>query len=285
LPSALFVSAESSAFDVTVLLAARLGSADGAAWSSILNSLLIFVSGAGGLSGSACTKVGASLGAGYPSDAKRYASTAILACIAISLLNAAVIYSFYDVILSLFGATTATLHAGYSIQRLVPIFHIADSVQFCFQGIFSGAGQNHRGALILLACLWAVGMPMSVLLGFYFNMGLNGIVLGLCLGLLLEIPLFAIEVARFDWAAISAEVQIDSDEEETEETEESNNEEMTEHNGKTLTTSITEGCVSSRASVAAFDRGVTPRSDALGVGQNSSDSVSTPRSVPTPVHK
>ena len=231
LPSALFVAAEASAFDMSVLLAAKIGNPEGAAWSAILNSLLFFVAAAGGLSASAAAKVGASLGAGYPEDARRYAFAAVFLATCICLMNSVVIYSFFDVLLSLFGTTGISLRAGLAVRWLAPFLHIADSIQFCFQGVFSGAGQNHKGALILLSCLWAFGFPLSLILAFYHGLGLQGVVGGLTIGLFVEIPFMTYYVQTMDWQALADEAQQEDDEVEEEEEEEDEEEVKEEQEG------------------------------------------------------
>jgi Na+-driven multidrug efflux pump len=227
LPSALFVAAEASAFDMSVLLAAKIGDPEGAAWSAILNSLLFFVSPAGGLSAAAAAKVGASLGAGYPNDARRYAFAAVGVATFVCLVNSVVIYSSFDVLLSLFGTSGLSLRAGLAVRWLAPLMHIADSIQFCFQGVFSGAGQNHKGAMILLSCLWAFGFPLSLILAFFHGFGLEGVVGGLTIGLFVEIPLMTYYVHTMDWRALAEEAMQDEDvggEEEDEQEEEEEHE-------------------------------------------------------------
>jgi multidrug resistance protein, MATE family len=230
LPSALFVAAEASAFDLSVLLAARIGSAQGAAWSAILNSTLPFVGVAGGLSAAACAKVGASLGAGYPNDARRYALTAVGAAAVCACVNACVIWTFYDVLLELFGTQGEALTQANTLLYIVPLMHIGDSVQFAFQGVFSGCGRNHQGAVILLSSLWAIGVPVACYMAFWQQLGLQGIVIGITVGLLVEAPAMVWAAHRMDWQQLAEDAQVealeDDEEEEDEEHAEEGDEEM-----------------------------------------------------------
>lgn len=245
LPSALFVAAEASAFDMTVLLAARLGQSEGAAWSAVLNSCLPFVSVAGGLSTAACAKVGASLGAGYPEDARRYAFAAVGGSAIGSAFNSIVIVTFFDFWLHLFGCDGDALAIGRSLLPIIPAMHMGDSIQFAFQGVFSGAGQNHRGAMILLSSLWAIGFPLAIFLAFYADWGVAGVVWGLTIGLLVETPSMMFSLYRLDWQMLAEDAQAEAmedeedeelEEEEEEEEEEESEEEMQEmdhHNAPT----------------------------------------------------
>jgi multidrug resistance protein, MATE family len=220
LPSAVFVAAEASAFDMSVLLAAKLGSAEGAAWSAIINCLLPFISVAGGLSTAACAKVGASLGAGYPEDAKRYAFTAVGLATFAAFINSAIVMSSYNLLLDLFGTEGSAVTVAYSFLWLIPFLHVSDALQFAFQGVFSGCGQNHKGAIILLCSLWAIGFPASLLLAFVHDFGAPGIVGGLTIGLFVESPCLIYTAYNMDWKKLSEDAQAEAMEDEEEEEEE-----------------------------------------------------------------
>eukprot|EP00796_Vickermania_ingenoplastis_P008727 gene8727-6133_t len=188
LPSALFVAAEASSFDVTVLLSAHFGQAEGSVWSAIMNLLFLFAALSGGVSASACANIGRCIGANDPDSAKRYVVISIIVVAIIGIVDSIFIVGFFNQLLSLFGTSEETKALAAPIKILLPAFHIADSVQFTFQGIFSGLGQNHLGAMILLFSLWGVGLPLSFLLGTYLQYGIFGVCLGITIGLCIEAP-------------------------------------------------------------------------------------------------
>jgi putative MATE family efflux protein len=216
-PSAIFVASEASAFDMTVLLAARLGQEPGAAWSCTLNISLIFVSVAGGLSAAGGAKVGNALGAGLPADARRYAFTVVALAALAGVVNSAIIVQNFPAMLSLFGIDKLAREEAESILPLIPVWHVADCVQFAFQGVFSGAAQNSTGAVILVTALWGIGIPLAVFLGFFLNLGIRGIVVGLTIGLLVEIPWMVWTAHRLDWNQLAEEAMEDEEDEEDEE--------------------------------------------------------------------
>ncbi|KEG09431.1 multidrug resistance protein, MATE family [Trypanosoma grayi] len=205
LPSSLFVAAEASAFDVAVLLAATLGTAEGAAFSATLNCLLIFVSLAGGMSTAACAKIGASLGAQLPRCAWQHVVVAVACALAVSSLNGIIMFVLFDPILSLFGVGEASLAAAHTVRWVVPLTHVADSAQYVFQGVFSGMGHNKDGARILITCLWAIGFPLELLFTYAFGWGISGILGGLTIGLLLESPAMLWYVRNVDWEQLAKE--------------------------------------------------------------------------------
>ncbi|ORC85249.1 multidrug resistance protein, MATE family [Trypanosoma theileri] len=205
LPSSLFVAAEASSFDVAVLLSAALGTYEGAAFSAILNTLLMFVSIAGGLSTAACAKVGSSLGANLPQCARRYVVVAVSLAVLMASLNGIIVFVLFDNILGLFGVEGDSLVTARTIRWLVPFMCIADSAQYVFQGVFSGMGQNKKGAQILITCLWVIGLPLELALAYLFGCGLTGIVGGLTIGLMLESPTMIWYVCKLDWEELARE--------------------------------------------------------------------------------
>ncbi len=59
---------------------------------------------------------------------------------------------------------------------------------------------NRIGAPILLFFLWVVGLPLATYLSLYQHMGILGILIGMSIAMLAEIPVFIfIQSRRFDW--------------------------------------------------------------------------------------
>ncbi|ESL11158.1 hypothetical protein TRSC58_01101 [Trypanosoma rangeli SC58] len=225
IPSAIFVAAEASSFDVTVLLCAYFGEQSGAAWSSIMNVLFIFAALAGGLSAGACANIGRCVGSNEPKNARTYVEVAIVVVLVVSAVNSAVLYCFFDFFMGLFGTKGETLKLARETLFLLPLFHTADAVQFTFQGIFSGLGKNYLGALILLLSLWGVGIPMVFFLGLYLPYGVFGVCLGMTIGLCIEAPAMVMATCTINYQSVCdsfllEENSLREDEEEEEENEE-----------------------------------------------------------------
>ncbi|KAG5475309.1 hypothetical protein LSCM1_03422 [Leishmania martiniquensis] len=219
IPSAIFVAAEASSFDVTVLMCARFGEMDGAAWSSIMNCLFIFASIPGGLSASACANIGRCIGAYEPACAKDFAAIAICTTFAMGLFDSALLVMFFDQLMSLFGTQGSTLALAREVLFLLPVFHVCDAVQFAFQGIFSGMGRNYVGAVILLTSLWGVGVPLAFTLGEYFNYRMLGVCAGITVGLCIEAPVMAYAASTTDYVAVCEKFMEDEESAVTEESE------------------------------------------------------------------
>lgn len=202
IPSAILICAEASSFDFTILLCASLGKQAGAAWSGIMNVLFIFASIAGGMSASACMNVGYCVGAHRPNSLRTFVKISFASVLVVGVVNSTIFYCFFDFLMSLFGTKGATLELARKTLFMLPLFHIADSVQYMTQGIFSGLGKNHLGAFILLVSLWGVGIPLAFLFGVYLQYGIFGVCLGMTTGLCIEAPAVVAFLYKMDYNVV-----------------------------------------------------------------------------------
>lgn len=201
LPSMLFVAAEASAFDAAVLIAGLLPPAEASGWSTVMTTMLLFQSVSAGFSIAATALVGSSVGAGKPGLAKRYAVLAPSMTFVASCCTSVFVLAFHG---PLFSIMSNNAHVGRVVDRLlifIPGYHILDSVQYVFQGVYSGCGRNGAGAKVLLGSLWLVGVPVMWLLTERF--GVQGIPMGLTIGLGVELPLLIVVAWKsFDWLPV-----------------------------------------------------------------------------------
>ncbi|KAG5501428.1 hypothetical protein JKF63_03241 [Porcisia hertigi] len=228
IPSAIFVAAEASSFDITVLMCARFGEMDGAAWSGIMNCLFIFASFSGGLSASACANIGRCIGAYQPVSARRFVLVSIVIAFVLGVIDSAVLFIIFDQLMSLFGTHGKTLALAREVLYLLPVFHVCDAVQFTFQGIFSGMGKNHLGAVILLTSLWGVGIPLAFVLGELLGYRMFGVCVGITVGLCIEAPTMVYAASTINYVAVCEKFMEDEEEDEEDEEEETEESEDSE---------------------------------------------------------
>ena len=211
LPSVVFVCAESAAFDVTALVAAQLSSVETAAWTMMLSTFLIADCVCSGISIAACALVGRALGENSPRTAVRIAITAVTVTFLWSLFDALLLYRYHRAVFGLFTQDAKVLEAASSIAWIIVPLHVSDSVQFAFQGIFSGAGQNHFGAAALVTCLWGGGVG-SIFYLLRNGYGLLGVPLGLTIGLVLCCPVLAFLCFYwFDWKLLAEVISLEEE--------------------------------------------------------------------------
>lgn len=206
LPSSVFVALEACAFDVSVLLAGALSDIDGDVWGVVLNMMLILIGFPGGFVSAVTACVGTAIGEGKPDNAKRYAIAGVLLACGVALVNDCIMYAFYDQMLSLFTDHKEIIEGAHRIKWICITLHFFDAAQFVFQGIFSGAGRNDQGAMILMVSLWGIGIPIAAfsphVLHLSKEQAIMGVVGGLCIGLISELPVLLYVVSRWDWVEL-----------------------------------------------------------------------------------
>ena len=165
IPSAIFVTAESSSFDISGIIAGQLDSVSAAAWSILLHTTVLFFSFTVGVSTAASALVGRAIGQSREHQARRYALLAVLLALGFSSCSSLLFVTFYTFTFGMTSPGELVLEKIHAILWLLPLFHILDCVQIAFQGIFSAAGLNHVGATVLLLTLNFVGLPLAWALG------------------------------------------------------------------------------------------------------------------------
>ena len=237
-PSMVLVAGEASVFDLTILMAAALGSGAGASWSALLNYMLWYVAVSGGVSAAANALVGSALGRGDYKLARTYVRLVVAISIVVGIVDSLLILLTFDRVLVGFGlsshADDTDSHGGPALEEqvshllryLIPIYHIGESVQYALQGVFSGLGKSKLGATLLMGTLWLIGLPLSMWLGFYVvpdlsmqyrdgplclhdpdnphtvcpkDVGIVGIVMGLIIAMAVECPLLLFALSKVNW--------------------------------------------------------------------------------------
>ncbi|XP_048442986.1 protein DETOXIFICATION 19-like [Pyrus x bretschneideri] len=140
-----------------------------------------------GLSAAASTRVSNELGAGNPDRAKN----AMVANLKLSVL-----LSFVVILALVYGhniwagffidsnANYAVLKEEFaSMEPLLAISIIVDSVQGVFSGVVRGCGWQHLAVYVNLATFYFVGMTIAGLLGFKFKLYAKGLWIGIICGL------------------------------------------------------------------------------------------------------
>ena len=79
----------------------------------------------------------------------------------------------------------AVMAAGRQLLAAAALFQLVDAAQVSALGLLRGVQDTHVPMLIAALSYWAVGVPVSYVLGFIFDLGGPGIWLGLAAGLAL----------------------------------------------------------------------------------------------------
>ncbi|ORC92760.1 membrane transporter protein [Trypanosoma theileri] len=207
IPSLVAVCAEWWAFEIQSFFAAAISSLALAVFGVAMNIVSMMFSVALGLSVSASVIVGNALGGGRPIYAQQYAKFILVCDIILGALTALTMAYFGSHIAQLYTNVPELVSAVESTMPLVILAHVGDSLQFCLQGVFRGAGKPEQAARAVVLTLWLVGMPSSALYVFVFDWGVKGVIGGLLTGFLFEIPLLYFMMLQWDWHKLAIEAK------------------------------------------------------------------------------
>lgn len=196
------------ASEITVLIAGRLPSTAKYDAESSLAAMGIFGNVNGlmfmiplGIVIAVSTRVGNELGAGNPGNAKRSTACAMALALSVTTANGAVLFGFRDHFAQAFvPRSNEHLYALVS-SFVVPLigYHMLDGVSEAINGAFEGMGRQNFAFPVIILCHFIIGIPVSVVLGFHYQLGVSGLVMGRLVGKALQTVVFVAMIARTDW--------------------------------------------------------------------------------------
>ncbi|KEH26966.1 MATE efflux family protein [Medicago truncatula] len=201
LPSTVMVCLESWTFEIMVLLSGALPNPK--LQTSVL-SICINVSGMFwmipfGVSVAGSTRISNELGAGCPNAAYLAVIVTLFMAFTCGILE----FSFIMSAWKLWGKAFSNVHEVVTyVTSMIPIVATSafvDSFQTPLQGVARGCGWQKLGAFVNLGAYYLVGIPISVVLAFVFNMKGQGLLLGLLTALIVQVMCFLIVTLRTNW--------------------------------------------------------------------------------------
>lgn len=180
--------AESGLFSASAILVGWLGKLPLAAHGAALQLAAVGFVMHLGLSQAATVRVGQALAAKDTAAMRTCAGTALAISIALSLFVSALFLALPEPFLSIFldpdePNRGAILAIGASLLAVAALFQMMDGAQVIALGLLRGI-EDTRGPMIIAAfSYWAVGIPVSLVLGFGVGWAGVGVWLGLVAGL------------------------------------------------------------------------------------------------------
>ncbi|KAL4427911.1 hypothetical protein ABPG75_002000 [Micractinium tetrahymenae] len=181
LPSVAMLCCEWSTFEVMVLMSGLLPNP---AVSVSTMGLVINTSGLAymavtGLACAASIRIGHSLGAAQPGQARRTAWTAWGLTMCLQAVVAAGIVLARHSWPRLFTDSPAVVARTAQLLPLFALSLFGDGTNAVLQGLLRGAGRQHLGAVTNLISYWCCGIPLAAFLAFRRGLGLEGLWWGL----------------------------------------------------------------------------------------------------------
>lgn len=185
LPAAVQITVEIAAFATATLLAGKLRIEDLAAHQIALTLAATAYMVPLGISMAGAVRVGQAIGAGDPVGARRRGWTAISLAAAFMICSGVVMAVFPHQILNWFTRDAAVHEVGARLLRLAALFQLFDGVQVSTTGVLRGSGDTLTAMYAHTAAYWVFGLPIGYWLCFSRNWGIEGIWLGLTIGLII----------------------------------------------------------------------------------------------------
>jgi multidrug resistance protein, MATE family len=185
LPAAVQITVEIAAFASATLLAGKLQVEELAAHQITLTLAATAFMVPLGISLAGAVRVGQAIGANDLDDARRRGWTAIGLAAAFMACSGLVMISFPHQILDWFTHDPKVHEIGARLLRLAALFQLFDGLQVSATGVLRGAGDTVTAMYAHTAAYWVFGLPVGYWLCFSRNWGIEGIWLGLTIGLII----------------------------------------------------------------------------------------------------
>lgn len=182
-PSGFSVIFESTMFAVFSLLMGRFGVMVLSGSQIALNCASITFMIPLGLSFAITTNVGIYIGQYRYGKARLAGLAGYGVSICCSLTTASLLFFFNTEIAAIYTKNTELINIASTLLIFAAIFQVSDGLQVSGMGILRGYKDTRIPMLSNLVSYWGVGMTLGVLLGFIFEIGANGMWIGIITGL------------------------------------------------------------------------------------------------------
>lgn len=184
LPASMQVVLEGGVFTAATLLAAGLDPLSLAAHQIALGAAAFSFMVPLGVASAGAVRVGQALGAGDPRAAER-SGWAALAVGSAFMTCAATVFTFAPrLVMRAFTDDGAVIATGTSLLLVAAVFQLFDGLQVVAAGILRGSGETRVAMLAALVGYWVIGLPVGYALCFAGGMGVQGLWIGLSVGLI-----------------------------------------------------------------------------------------------------
>lgn len=182
-PIALQMGAEVGIFALVALLASRLGTLHLAAHQLVIGLASFTFTVAMGVSAAGSVRVGLGIGS-RDSMATRFAGHVTFLCAAAVMTVAGLVFALIpEPLARLMTDQPGVIAAAVPLFVVAAVFQVSDGVQAAGAGVLRGAGDTKYAFYANIAGHWVIGLPVALLLGFKFELGIVGLWWGLCVGL------------------------------------------------------------------------------------------------------
>ncbi|KAL7455788.1 hypothetical protein ACHAWC_007319 [Mediolabrus comicus] len=148
-------------------------------------------------------RIGNALGAGDAHRAEVAAYLSIANGVMLSLINIAAFVSFRESLASIFTTDPDLIDKCRSLFVVVALFQLPDAINGVEQGIFRASGRQSLAAKLNFVAYYVIGIPIGYFLCLPRRFGVEGLWIGMTVGLVAISTANSIVVWKSDWAALA----------------------------------------------------------------------------------
>ncbi|KAJ3676496.1 hypothetical protein LUZ60_003908 [Juncus effusus] len=147
------------------------------------------------------TRVGHELGAGRPSQARLATAVGITLSMVCGLISCIFTIAVKDVWGQMFNTEPGILRLTAIALPIIGICELGNSPQTVGCGVLRGSAKPTIGAHINFAAFYLIGLPVSLICAFLFNLGFVGLLMGLVAAQASCACFMMFAIFRIDWEA------------------------------------------------------------------------------------
>ncbi|RLN55976.1 hypothetical protein BBJ29_006529 [Phytophthora kernoviae] len=156
-----------------------------------------------GISVAANVLVGNYSGSNQPNHAKMASTLGMLLSVSVSAVLAVIIIATRYYIPEVFiNDAVAISLTGHALLFLMP-YQMCDALNAVMQGVFRGTGRLMLGAYINLIAYFVIGLPCGVYLAFCMDLGVEGMWLGLTVGIFFGCVVSLVKILETNWKGMA----------------------------------------------------------------------------------
>jgi MATE family multidrug resistance protein len=148
-------------------------------------------------------RIGNALGAGDAHRAQVATYLAVAIGTFLSLVNIVLIVTFREYLASIFTNDEDLLNKCRSLFIIVALFQLPDAINGVEQGVFRASGRQSLSAKLNFVAYYVIGLPLGYYLALPLELGVEGLWIGIFVGMLVISSTNSIVIMRSDWAALA----------------------------------------------------------------------------------
>ncbi|KAK8118906.1 MATE transporter [Apiospora kogelbergensis] len=199
LPGMIMVLAEWFAFEILTLASSQFGTSYLAAQSCLMTLTSTTFQIPFPLSIAASTRIANLIGAKLVDAAKISAKVAFFGALMVALFNVTLLSSLRYKLPLLFTSDQEVIGLVAGIMPLVAVMQLFDGMAAMAHGLLRGIGRQHFGGYANLLSYYLVALPISFGLAFGLDWRLEGLWIGVTIGLIIVATVEYLYIGRSDW--------------------------------------------------------------------------------------